>query len=114
VKLRLSPIFATFALALSAATAQAAPDIRALTSSRVHTLQASSEIVEENQDQLKKIGGDIALAYRLHRGSLTYEQPGKLRIEASIPHLATGYYVINGNRCPRQAPNAARLRAGPA
>lgn len=104
MKLRLSPIFATFALALSAATAQAAPDIRALTSSRVHTLQASSEIVEENQDQLKKIGGDIALAYRLHRGSLTYEQPGKLRIEASIPHLATGYYVINGNMKRTVAP----------
>ena len=80
-----------------AAAAQAAPDIRTLTSDNVKTLQASSEIVTENQDELKKISGDISLAYRLHRGSMVYEQPGKLRIEASIPHLATGYYVINGN-----------------
>ena len=41
----------------------------------------------ENQDELKTIDGDIALAYRLHRGSVVYEQPGKLRIEASIPHF---------------------------
>ena len=81
----------------TAAAAQAAPDIRTLTSDNVKTLQASSEIVTENQDELKKISGDISLAYRLHRGSMVYEQPGKLRIEASIPHLASGYYVINGN-----------------
>ena len=83
--------------ALSISTVQAAPDIRSLTSANVKTLSASSEIVTENQDELKKIDGDISLAYRLHRGSMVYAQPGKLRIEASIPHLATGYYVINGN-----------------
>jgi len=101
---RFTRVLVAVALALSTMAAQAAPDIRALTSSRVHTLQASSEIVEENQDQLRKIDGDIALAYRLHRGSLAYEQPGKLRIEATIPHLATGYYVINGNMKRTVAP----------
>lgn len=93
------------ALALiPAAAAQAAPDIRALTSDNVKTLQVSSEIVTENQNELKKIGGDISLAYRLHRGSMVYEQPGKLRIEATIPHLATGYYVVNGNQKLTVAP----------
>jgi outer membrane lipoprotein-sorting protein len=96
---------AAAALTLTAAlAAQAAPDIRALTSANVKTLSASSEIVTENQGELKKIDGDISLAYRLHRGSMVYEQPGKLRIEASIPHLATGYYVINGNRKLTVAP----------
>ena len=95
---RLSKYLAVAALALTLApSAQAAPDINALTSSNVKTLQASTEIVTENQDELKKISGDISLAYRLHRGAMIYEQPGKLRIEATIPHLATGYYVINGN-----------------
>ena len=92
------------ALVLSAASAQAAPTIQSLTSSALKTLSASSEIVTENQDVLKTIDGDIALAYRLHRGALTYEQPGKLRIEASIPHLLTGYYVINGNQKLTVAP----------
>ena len=97
--------FTAMALALSlSAAAQAAPDIRALTSANVRTLQASSEIVTENQDELKKIDGDIALAYRLHRGSMDYEQPGKLRIEATIPHLVTGYYIINGNQKLTVAP----------
>lgn len=96
-------ISAALALAPLAA-ASAVPSINSLTSANIKTLQASSEIVTENQDQLKTIDGDIALAYRLHRGSLVYEQPGKLRIEASIPHLATGYYVINGNRKLTVAP----------
>ncbi len=102
---RLSHTLAVLALALTfAAAAPAAPDIRALTSASVKTLQLSSEITTENQDELKKISGDIALAYRLHRGSMVYEQPGKLRIDASIPHLATGYYIINGNQKLTVAP----------
>lgn len=94
---------AAFALTIPM-TATAAPPIRALTSANLHTLSATSEIVTENQDVLQTIDGDIALAYRLHRGALTYEQPGKLRIEASIPHLATGYYIINGNQKLTVAP----------
>ncbi len=102
---RLSKYLAVAALALTTATAaQAAPNISALTSSNVRTLQASSEIVTENQDELKKISGDISLAYRLHRGSMVYEQPGKLRVDATIPHLATGYYVVNGNMKRTVAP----------
>ena len=92
------------ALALTPLSAQAAPTIQSLTSNSLKTLSANSEIVTENQDVLKTIDGDIALAYRLHRGSLTYEQPGKLRIEATIPHIATGYYVINGNQKLTVAP----------
>ena len=99
----LTYISAALALAPLAAT-QAAPSIQSLTSTNIKTLQASSEIVTENQDVLKTISGDIALAYRLHQGSLTYAQPGKLRIEATIPHLATGYYIINGNRKLTVAP----------
>ncbi|MGI4789708.1 MAG: outer membrane lipoprotein-sorting protein [Janthinobacterium lividum] len=86
------------------AAVQAAPNINSLTSVNIKTLQADSEIVTENQDQLSTINGDIALAYRLHRGSVVYEQPGKLRIEASIPHLFTGYYIINGNQKLTVAP----------
>jgi outer membrane lipoprotein-sorting protein len=103
--LRLSKYILAAGLTLTTLSAtQAAPDIRSLTSENVKTLSASSEIVTENQDELKKIDGDISLAYRLHRGSMVYEQPGKLRIEASIPHLATGYYVINGNKKLTVAP----------
>ncbi len=91
-------------LALAPMTAQAAPAIQSLTSASLKTLSATSEIVTENQDVLKTMDGDIALAYRLHRGALTYAQPGKLRIEASIPHLAAGYYVINGSQKLTVAP----------
>ncbi len=97
------PILAAFAF-LPAAYAQAAPSINSLTSANIKTLQASSEIVTENQGELKKIDGDIALAYRLHRGSLVYEQPGKLRIDASIPHFISGYYVVNGSKKLTVAP----------
>lgn len=92
------------ALALGTTAYAAPPSIQSLTSVSVKTLQASSEIVTENQDELKKIDGDIALAYRLHRGSMAYEQPGKIRIEATIPHIATGYYIINGNQKLTVAP----------
>jgi outer membrane lipoprotein-sorting protein len=109
--LHLSKYIPALGLALTTlSAAQAAPDIRSLTSENVKTLSASSEIVTENQDELKKIDGDISLAYRLHRGSMVYEQPGKLRIEASIPHLATGYYVINGNKKLTVAPFVHRVQ----
>ena len=102
---RLTKYSAAAALALSlSASARAQHDIRELTSNNVKTLQASSEIVAENQDELKKIDGDIGLAYRLHRGSMAYEQPGKIRIEASIPHFVSGYYVINGDKKLTVAP----------
>ena len=100
--------FAVFAAALALAPAapalSAVPSINSLTSANIKTLQASSEIVTENQDQLKTISGDIALAYRLHRGSVVYEQPGKLRIDASIPHFVSGYYIVNGNQKLTVAP----------
>lgn len=81
-----------------------APAITTLTSSNLQTLQMSSEIVEDNQPALNKISGDIALAYRLHRGSMAYKQPGKLRIEATIPFLGSGVYIINGNMKATVAP----------
>ena len=102
---RLSPIFMAIAIApLLSGAANAAPSIETFVSASLKTLQLSSEIVTENQDELRTIDGDIALAYRLHRGSMAYEQPGKLRIDASIPHLATGYYIINGNQKLTVAP----------
>lgn len=101
---RFYPYLLPALLAVSAVSAQAAPDIHTLTSNNLKTLQASSEIVTENQDELKTIPGDIALAYRLHRGTLAYKQPGMLRIEASIPHIAAGYYIINGNQKLTVAP----------
>ena len=102
---RLSPIFMAIAIApLLSGVVSAAPSIETFVSASLKTLQLSSEIVTENQDELRTIDGDIALAYRLHRGSMAYEQPGKLRIDASIPHLATGYYIINGNQKLTVAP----------
>ena len=102
---RLPPIIASTVLSLAfTGTVQAAPDIQTFVSTSVKTLQFSSEITTENQDELKRIDGDIALAYRLHRGTMAYKQPGKLRIDASIPHLVTGYYIINGNQKLTVAP----------
>lgn len=104
---RLTPYLAaalSLTLGLTLESTARAADIHALLSSNVKTLQASSEIVKENQDELQKIDGDIALAYRLHRGSMMYEQPGKLRIEATIPGLASGYYILNGTRKLTVAP----------
>lgn len=101
---RFYPYLLPALLTVSAVSAQAAPDIHTLTSNNLKTLQASSTIVTENQDELKTIPGDIALAYRLHRGTLAYKQPGMLRIEASIPHIAAGYYIINGNQKLTVAP----------
>ena len=102
-------LLATLALAFCL-PAPAAPNITTLTSANLHTLQMSSEIVQDNQAALKTISGDIALAYRLHRGSMAYEQPGKLRIEATVPLIGTGYYIINGNRKLTVAPFVHRVQ----
>jgi len=90
--------------------AHAAPDIREYTSGSVRTLQLSSRIVTENQGELKKISGDIALAYRLHRGSMQYQQPGKLRINATVPIFGSGHYTINGNKKATVAPFYHRVQ----
>jgi outer membrane lipoprotein-sorting protein len=83
---------------LSGPSGAAPPSINQFTSNNIKTMSLTSEITQDNQAELKKIQGDIALAYRLHRGSMQYMQPGKIRIEATIPHVASGYYIINGNR----------------
>ncbi len=92
------------------APAAPSPDINKYTSTNVKTLQLSSDIVTENQGELKKISGDIALAYRLHRGSMQYEQPGKLRINASVPIFGAGHYTINGNKKATVAPFYHRVQ----
>ena len=86
------------ALTLLSGPSWAEPSISQFTSNNIKTMSLTSEITQDNQGELKKIKGDIALAYRLHKGAMQYMQPGKLRIEATIPHIATGYYIINGNR----------------
>lgn len=96
--------------ALCCGAASAAPPLEQFASTNVKTLSLSSEITTENQSELKKIPGDIALAYRLHRGSMQYEQPGLLRVEATIPLLGSGYYIINGNRKLTVAPFVHRVQ----
>jgi uncharacterized protein with GYD domain len=87
-------------LLVVAAGAQAAPDIRQLTSEKIRTLQVQSEIVAENREELQKIGGDFANFYRLQRGArtmvMTYAQPNKLHFAATVLHTGIAY-TINGN-----------------
>jgi outer membrane lipoprotein-sorting protein len=99
-----------FLLTVVMGAAGAAPPLQDFSSSAVKTMSANSQITTENQAELKKIPGDIALAYRLHRGSMQYEQPGMLRVETSIPLLGSGYYVVNGNRTLTVAPFVHKVR----
>jgi hypothetical protein len=73
------------------------PDISALTSTKIRTLTMDSEVVTENRSELEKIPGDFAQAYRFHRVSVFYEQPGKLQFMADVAgtHIT---YTINGNK----------------
>jgi outer membrane lipoprotein-sorting protein len=91
-------------------SALAAPPLQQYASGSIKTLSLSSQITTENQSELKKIPGDIALAYRLHRGSMQYTQPGMLRVETSVPLLGSGYYVVNGNRTLTVAPFVRKIR----
>ncbi len=97
-------------LAFSIREAFAAPALQEFASTDVKTMSANSEITTENQPELRKIPGDIALAYRLHRGAMKYIQPGMLRVETSIPLLGSGYYVVNGNRTLTVAPFVHKVR----
>jgi hypothetical protein len=90
---------ALFGLALAVAgavPARAVPDIHKYTTDSLKSLQCDSVVTYDNQDELKKIGGDFANAYRLHRMTLSYAQPGKLHLETVVlgAHIA---YTINGN-----------------
>ena len=91
-------------------SAPAAPPLQQFASTGLKTLSLSSQITTENQSELRKIPGDIALAYRLHRGAMQYMQPGLLRVSASIPLLGSGYYVVNGNRTLTVAPFVHKVR----
>jgi outer membrane lipoprotein-sorting protein len=83
-------------LAAGFAPAGAAPDISKYTSDALKTLQCDSVVTYDNQAELKKIGGDFANAYRLHRMTMSYVQPGKLHLETVVmgAHIS---YTINGN-----------------
>jgi outer membrane lipoprotein-sorting protein len=75
----------------------AAPDPNTFSTSKIHTLSLNVHVVSENRDELDKIEGDFAKAYRFHNLSFSYEQPGKLHYEAVVlgAHIA---YTINGNK----------------
>jgi outer membrane lipoprotein-sorting protein len=79
-----------------AAATTAAPDARAFTSTQIRTLQMDTSVVQENRDELTKIGGDFAMAYRFHKVTLSYSQPDKIHFESVVAgmHIA---YTINGN-----------------
>jgi outer membrane lipoprotein-sorting protein len=99
---RFHPVFSRLGLGLgltllaAAAAAAAGPDIHQYASTNIKTLQMDGQVVTENRAELQKISGDFANAYRFHRVSMTYEQPGKLHFESVVAgvHIA---YTINGN-----------------
>ena len=98
------------ALAVLAITpAHAAPDIRQFTSVKLHTLTLNSEVSTENQAELQKIGGDFALAYRVHRLSMAYQQPGMLHFETTVLGRRI-FYTINGNKRLTVAPFVHKLQ----
>ena len=90
--------FWTFILAASVlGSAHAAPSIASLTSTKITTLSMDTEVIQENQDELKRISGDFAQAYRIHNIAISYAYPDKLHFESVIlkAHIA---YTINGNK----------------
>jgi outer membrane lipoprotein-sorting protein len=90
-------IFPLALLGLTACQATAAPDPNTFSTSKIHTLTLNVHVTSENRDELNKIPGDFAQAYRFHNLSFSYEQPGKLHYEAVVlgAHIA---YTINGNK----------------
>jgi outer membrane lipoprotein-sorting protein len=84
-------------LGVSVGQAMAAPDAAKFTTSKMHTLSLTVRVTSEDRDELNKIEGDFAQAYRFHNLSFSYEQPGKLHYEAVVlgAHIA---YTINGNK----------------
>ncbi|BDI30697.1 hypothetical protein CCAX7_27480 [Capsulimonas corticalis] len=80
-----------------AGAASAAPNITSLTSTNIKTLSMDTEVVQENHDELKRIEGDFAQAYRIHNIAISYAYPDKLHFESVIlkAHIA---YTINGNK----------------
>ncbi|MEO7717190.1 MAG: outer membrane lipoprotein-sorting protein [Capsulimonas sp.] len=75
----------------------AAPSIASLTSTKIKTLAMDTEVIQENRDELKRIEGDFAQAYRIHNIAISYAYPDKLHFESVIlkAHIA---YTINGNQ----------------
>lgn len=74
-----------------------APDLHDYDSAPIRSLQMSVHVIQENQDELDKIEGDFAQAYRFHNLSFSYVQPGKLHYETVVlgAHIA---YTINGDK----------------
>lgn len=95
---KLWAVMAASLLGLAAAQAAApTPNIDQYTSAKIRTLTMDTEVVTDNQDDLKKIGGDFAEAYRFHHVMLSYVQPDKLQFDSVVlgTHIT---YTINGNR----------------
>jgi len=90
-------VIAAAAALQAVAAAPAIPEFSHLTSARFQTLTMDSEVVTENRAELKKIPGDFAQAYRFHKVSIAYKQPGKLQFDTTVAgaHIT---YTINGNK----------------
>jgi outer membrane lipoprotein-sorting protein len=72
-----------------------APSFEQMATSRVADLEASVNVLKADQDELKKIGKDFGLAYRLKNIVMWFKKPSKLRMEGKIGQQAA-LYIVNG------------------
>jgi hypothetical protein len=64
---------------------------------------ASTAIVQKNDEALNKIGRNFAQGYRVRSSTIWYKEPSKLRVDAKAGFLSVRY-VINGTRKATQVP----------
>src|SRR5437660_4825293 len=74
------------------------PSFEDMATSRVADLEASVGVQKADQDELRKIGKDFGLAYRLKSVVMRFKRPGMLRMEGKIGQQSALYIVNGANR----------------
>jgi hypothetical protein len=94
---------AFFPLIFIAGGAQAEEALQSYAQPALHDFTATAEIVQKNDDELRKIDTNFAQGYRFHQSTIQYKEPLKLRVDSKAG-LFSVRYVINGKRKATQVP----------
>lgn len=81
--------------AVGRAGSPAAPTFEEMATAKVNDVQASVNVEKADQEELKKIGRDFGMAYKLKSIVMRFKKPSKLRMEGKIGS-SPALYIVNG------------------
>src|SRR5437868_4668342 len=89
------PISIVAACVMALPIGKVGPTFEEIATSKVTDLEANVNVLKADQDELKKIGKDFGMAYKLKGLTMRFKKPCMLRMDGKIGQ-ESALYIVNG------------------